>query len=656
MSRSLSLEDLLAVKGAPRTVRAYAFLEASLSVAENSPNPARDALDCFLPFVASGVASQHGSQLDLAALQKYLKTNFGFDIPIYALEQFIPELQAQGTLQYDPTLRSHLCKGDAVEIMRGRKEIHASFDGLESSLASFASQEGLPSPPHSQTWLDGLIAFLRAVPDEAAPKAVTVKKVLTKKGPEIERYVIGKFVEEAHRSNREAFSAVLSVFKGVIIEDFVSVGVQLADAGKVNDLTIYYDTALLMRLLGCSGSLLQTATSEIHRYIQDAGSATKCLPITESEVSNIIATLLGVRDQGRILYGETAEAIESGECSITHLRLLNGRFVEKLAEINVFESKDNLSRIHDLKRFQIDEKGFDDYLRTEAERRSKDYGADNRRNDAQVLGTVMQFRRGHKSRDLLKCKFLFVTNNKFLAVMSRRFLINEKELSWSDCAPILHVGQLATVVWLLKNKGLDDQVVTRDLLVNCAVAYRPDPDWFEHFIDAVEKVGGDSIVQDGIALQAARRIAQDQTYGRTALLPQVNTTEILERARQDKEKLAAESLARGRLEGAEGYRRELFQEQEKKAGELSRLIVRGLEVFVLFVFLVATSAAAASIVFDVRAYLPDWLWVSIAAVTGLGSVISILDMFGWQIVEPMFEKLRMKVAARVLRVIQGGNK
>ncbi len=154
-----------------------------------------------------------------------------------------------------------------------------------------------------------------------------------------------------------------------------------------------------------------------------------------------------------------------------------------------------------------------------------------------------------------------------------------------------------------------------------------DPDWFEHFISAVEKVGGENVIQDGIPLQAARRIAQDQTYGRIALLPQVNAAEILERARQDKERLAAESLAKGRLQGAEDYRKLLLQEQEKRADELSKLIVRGLEVFVLFVFLLATTAAAASVVFDVGAYLPDWLWVSIAAAAGLGSVISILNMF-----------------------------
>ena len=48
MGTKLSLKDLIDIQGASRTIRAYAFLDVSLRVGENSANPARDALECFL--------------------------------------------------------------------------------------------------------------------------------------------------------------------------------------------------------------------------------------------------------------------------------------------------------------------------------------------------------------------------------------------------------------------------------------------------------------------------------------------------------------------------------------------------------------------------------------------------------------------------------
>ena len=138
MSSAYTLKELSDIQGASRTVRAYAFLNASLAVGENSANPSRDVLDCFLPFVAAGVGDQKGEQLHLPKLQKYLKTQFGFDIPIYALDQFCTPLAEQGHLIRDKHV-GYICVGNSGDFLKQQTQALAGFDDLEVRLAGFSS-------------------------------------------------------------------------------------------------------------------------------------------------------------------------------------------------------------------------------------------------------------------------------------------------------------------------------------------------------------------------------------------------------------------------------------------------------------------------------------------------------------------------------------
>lgn len=654
MATQISLKDIIAVKDASRVIRAYAFLDASLQVSQNSTNPTQDALDCFLPFLVAGTEAQKGNQLDYGALQKYLKTNFGFEIPIYALEQMSKFLAERGHLTHNATLGGYICAGDAGAFLSEKKQVLASYEALDESINEFAATQELPTPPVSSTWMDALIAFLRDAPEELrTPK--NVKGVLIIQGVKVERYVIGKFVEYAHQNRPDIFSGIVSVFKGALIEDFISGGIQASAAQQVRDLTIYYDTSLLLRLLGCSGKLLGDATAELHRYLSDLGCATKFLRVSEGEVANIIQTLIGKRDAGDVIFGETGDAISRGEFSVGELRSLNGRFVERLASNGVFESKETINTIHNVARFQIDERGFEAFLKEEAVKRGAIYKFENLANDAQALSAVMAFRRGHKSRDVLSSKFLFVTSNKLLAGASRKFLTKERAITWVDCPPILHVGQLTTIIWLLKNKQLTDKLVTRDLLANCAAAYRPDPDWMDKFMQAIDAAkilaaqNGEGMLDDSVKLQAARRIAQDLSFGRTALLDKVSLAEVLAKADTEKSTLMASEKAAGRDEGirwAEERQEAVFVE---RADRWAAAIVRFFEVVVIALAVLS----AVLVVPGAEAYSPSWASISAAVIAVPIGTIATLDLFDIKLIAPGINAVRTWLRRQILKLLSG---
>ncbi len=164
-------------------------------------------------------------------------------------------------------------------------------------------------------------------------------------------------------------------------------------------------------------------------------------------------TLIHVKDTGRELEGETAEAISSGEVTMTQIRMLQNTFPEKLAGLNVFSAEKIEKNVFENAQYQINERGFSEYLNQQFLLNRRTYGQQNRENDARYLGSIVRLRRRLHTRDLANCGYVFVTANKFLAQTSRRYLINDGVIQPQHCPPILSVGQMATIAWLMRDNS-----------------------------------------------------------------------------------------------------------------------------------------------------------------------------------------------------------
>jgi hypothetical protein len=91
----------------------------------------------------------------------------------------------------------------------------------------------------------------------------------------------------------------VTIFTGVLIEDFID-NIQIISAPDTfAKLSIYYDTTVLLKLLGTSGRLLQSATMEMHRALQDLGCKTYYFDFGEVETSNVLEALITAYDMGQ---------------------------------------------------------------------------------------------------------------------------------------------------------------------------------------------------------------------------------------------------------------------------------------------------------------------------------------------------------------------
>jgi hypothetical protein len=143
------IDLIFEVQGASRAARSYAFLYAAFKRSEVTNSPVRDAIDCLMPFIISYLNKISGKQIDLPSLQNFLRDSFGFEIPLYAIEQLLPTLVNAGYAVYDRRTKIHTARGGSDEFTVAKEEIETDFASialrLKNYAASFASEFAPPS-------------------------------------------------------------------------------------------------------------------------------------------------------------------------------------------------------------------------------------------------------------------------------------------------------------------------------------------------------------------------------------------------------------------------------------------------------------------------------------------------------------------------------
>jgi len=656
-----------------RTLRAFAYLSSQL----DQPG-VHDVIDCLKPFLVRVITADPSKPVNVAQVAGGL-AEFGLEIPYYALEQIIPRLQEDGILVWDAALRSHLVHPDyKAEANSGPALDDGDFRRIDAEIERFAAALGLKNPTVSDSWNAALIRFLKS---DYTGKSEVIELGNTKvfESGDVERYAIARFVQEMQLSNPDIFEAVRRVYAGVLIEDFIQ-NIQFVGSDlSYQNLAVFYDTSIILRILGTSGGILRDATLEMHKGLQELGARTYILSRTRTEVEGIIETLIGHIAKGREIYGETADAISEGEVSAPRIRKLALTYMAELTALGISEFDYNFSHRTNEDVFQIDEKKFSELLRAGARKNDRGYSLENAENDAIAVAITMRLRKGRAARTLGASRYLFLSRNKLLQSVSREYAAEQTDsYDYSSVPPVLSTGQVTTAAWLATSKKFEGKRVTKELLASCFSAVQPDKDWAEEFAKLLGQYRTDnpeefaSIAAENLTLQNLRRLARDESLNEGSVVGKINLAKLMAEEREraadaaQKQKLEMESAVRvardeeaARLQAAleeanRDYNKSVSQEAAR-AGELEReriseRIARVIEYVVFGIIILAFVLALISREVIVREASPLAYWFSVC-VTGFLTVIFALDSFGIPFMRSAQTKLRERIKAMILKVL-----
>lgn len=684
-----AIEQLLGFGEADRAVRAYAYLTVSFNVRSD----VSDVLDCLLPFLVAVISRDDASRpIELGAVADGL-AQFGLKIPVYAIQQLLQRLNKRGLVEWNALAKAFIpTKALAEQAERtAPPDLTEAFDQLETALGQFAARLGVDVPPHSQSWSDALISFLRSEGAREAIKAVKVKDVLVGDPTLIESFVVARFVQETETQNPEVFSSITKIFTGILIEDFISNIQEVGSKNSYKGLNIYYDTSIVLRLLGTSGRLLQTATLEMHTTLQSLGCNTYYFEATGSEVENILLNLDISYSRGKEIYGETADAIHAAEITIGEIKDLAGTYDVRLGALNVFPFQYDYKLRKNEDVHQIDETAFSSALKSEAIRNERGYSDQNALNDAQVVAMVLRLRSGRVSRDIGRSRFLFVTKNSALQRVGRKYAIEHvDEYDDSVIPPVLTASQITTVAWIAATKNLEEHKVSRELLAACYAAVQPSEAWADEFAKVFEKFSAENpefVAQRAnsmIFLNSARATARDESLNQPLVLKKLNIAELFRhaaeaeqqaaeehKAQQKRQKAAFEEAQREALAEA-GRRAEERIKEESEAAEargreagrdalaasadrrlqgladrVAGWAVRTLQVLLAVAFAIALAADLLDLW-----KAPSWQRWVVVLVLGSLTLVSFLDVLGVKLVTHLLERVRAVVGRGVHNILR----
>lgn len=690
MVSSQSIEQLLGFSKSDRTVRAYAYL----TVAFNTRSDVGDVLDCLLPFVSSVITRDSAAQpVEIGAVADGLAA-FGLKIPVYAVQQLLTRLSQRGLLEWNALAHAFLpTKALAEQAERAPPlSLSESFDQLEDKLARFAKRLGLSAPPSARTWTDALIDFLRSEGAKEAIKAATIKQVLVGDPTEVETFIVARFVQYAQESDAPAFSDITKVFTGILIEDFISNVQEIGSPSSYRSLNIYYDTGVLMRILGTSGPLLETATLEMHTTLQSLGCNTYYFESTATEVQNILDTLIGAFARGKELYGESADAIYLGEIGIGEIRDMSGTFETRLGALNIFPFPYNYQARKAENYFQIDEPAFAEALKSEAIKNERGYSEQNATNDAHVVALVVRLRRGRAARVIAKCQHLFISKNSALQRVARKFVSEHvDDYDNASVPPVMTMSQITTVAWIAATKTLEQHKVSRELLAACYAAVQPSEAWAEEFARVFGQFGEENPeflaerAHSMLFLNTARTAARDESLNQPLMLRKLNIAELFRQAAVADEAAARrhEETLQRQLEEADEAKRQALAEAERAAAlkleeegkraedrgrtaererllaaadqRLSRLADGSARVLVGIVQLLLFGAFVFTLFSDLFELSPHEGWGrwSLVGVLGILTALSFLDALGVKFVSSVLGRLRRSIARGLLTLLRG---
>jgi hypothetical protein len=484
----MSVSTLTQVETTHRPLRTYAFLTACREQSQSE-----DALDCILPFVIAGIRQQRPDfQLDEERVLVFLRS-IGLDLPATVLTHLKSRLRERGILKDFNGADVILPPGPAETAPT--VDLGTSLDEVDRSLQEFAIKHfNAIVPPVSKTWSEALIGVLKSettlaqIPQNV--QAALHKADIVSDSVAFERVIIGRFVEQAAKRSADSsvYDTILQVFSGIKIEDFIRDIQTFSMATRVVSLQVYYDTSVLLRMLGLSGELLKSATTRMHRALVKLGCKTKFFPVTKVEVKAILERV--VRNPQDAQHPETSDAYRRGELKQADLRDLDLRFADRLyKEFGIAEF--SFARTREIKRWSLverDQKRLAGLLEADA----TSWNDASIRNDVSAVSDVLALRRGEVTDDITEAGHLFISVNPLLQraakTFCQQFLQYYGGKKSQNIPPVLLVGQMASLAWLTTEQEVErKEEISQELLVTCFNAVRPSREWITRFEQVFEE-------------------------------------------------------------------------------------------------------------------------------------------------------------------------
>jgi hypothetical protein len=341
-------------------------------------------------------------------------------------------------------------------------------------------------------------------------------------------YLVARFIKKIE----EGYSPTFKYYESIVVGNMLATAMYYTEPDKYqqkfNRTEVYFDAPFIIFALGYAGKLRAEPCLELLKMLKANHASLRCFQHSVDEIRDILHGCITKLEKGITDHFGTIEYFlqkKYDKADILRLIYSLDKEITTRLRIKIVEKPD-----FEETAFNIDEKGFSDYLKENVHYKF-DTSLDR---DVDSVHAVIRLRKGHKSTSVETSGALFVTNNDRLSNLTRKFF--KKELNGQYIPPILTDYALTTLLWV-KNPRLHPNLPRKRIIADCIASMQPPERIINKYLESIKTLWESGELSEGDyamlkVSQEARQILMDETQGDEDVLTNAKIYEIVELTRQ----------------------------------------------------------------------------------------------------------------------------
>ncbi len=639
---------------------------ASLAVLKvNWDHLKKDYIENFIPFIATLIKKNNYDVIDINTACSDFTKEFGLIIPYHPMLTVLTRTQKRGLIERDygkfKPNKEKVAKfeftGITEEQLRKQEKITKEFISFVKQNYSVELTREEAEAAFTSFLKDHDLDILFAAQDPTVLPPI--------KSSNEKKFLIYKFIKNAHESEPEIFRFIVDIAVGYILASAVLYNKFDKFVGKLKKINFYFDTRCILRLIGAEGKEKKEAYIEFFKTLSEEKGNLFLFQHTYEEMMGILEDALRWVENPR--YDSSLASpvlryfVENNYKSSDVERFIIN--VDRVLEENKIIKVDAPDP-NKYKYYQIDEDKLHAAIVEAYKEQNPSFEELEKRSaiqkDVKSIASIYRLRKGRKPKTIKEADSIFVTTNSGLSYANRRFESSEigEDHNIPACLTDIFIG---TLVWLqspAKVLSLNEKKIIAD----CYAALQPNDTLIKKFLSEVEKLRHEKkISSDEYYLLRTHRVAmellEEKTMGDPNNFTDKTSEEILEEIREGirregdekylKEKEQhAETLSK--LDTATQEKEDIERKVEVKAEKISNTLGKILFIILVILFILGTAAQ----------FFPDFLnnhrllRIILILITFLLGLLSVATGFN---VKGFRDKIKIIIKNKIISWLIGEN-
>lgn len=249
-----------------------------------------DELDLFIPFLADILEDLNTETIDKSDLQNAFNDRFKIVTPLGALNSLLIRAKNLGILIKDN--KQYFVQFKKVhELTQQSKlkkyEIKNSINSIVECLITYA-KEKFGEDITYEFGEESLYNFIRAnisIFTENIDGGIPETKTKIKN----KQYLLASFIKYIHQQKKSLIPDITRIVKGTLLANYLTFADKSSQKTKFNNITIYFDTPIIIGLLGWDGPTRKKYLHEILELIVDLNAKVKIFDVTAREIRGVFS-------------------------------------------------------------------------------------------------------------------------------------------------------------------------------------------------------------------------------------------------------------------------------------------------------------------------------------------------------------------------------